>query len=149
MQPVTLCILPLYHIYALNVTMTSTLHIGGQLVMLPKFEPKSFINALEKYKPTFLHLAPPLLAFCADHEGVRPDALKHMHHVMCAAAPTGANLVKRFQKKVPGCLVKEGMYTIMYYIRYIFFKSRGRVKLCMKIETISHMTLKTCYLRFQ
>ena len=108
-QPVTLCILPLYHIYALNVTMTSTLHIGGQLVMLPKFEPKSFINALEKYKPTFLHLAPPLLAFCADHEGVRPDALKHMHHVMCAAAPTGANLVKRFQKKVPGCLVKEGM----------------------------------------
>ena len=107
-QPVTLCILPLYHIYALNVTMTSTLHIGGQLVMLPKFEPKSFINALEKYKPTFLHLAPPLLAFCADHEGVRPDALKHMHHVMCAAAPTGANLVKRFQKKVPGCLVKEG-----------------------------------------
>ena len=108
MQPVTLCILPLYHIYALNVTMTSTLHLGGQLVMLPKFEPKSFINALEKYKPTFLHLAPPLLAFCADHEGVRPDALKHMHHVMCAAAPTGANLVKRFQKKVPGCLVKEG-----------------------------------------
>ena len=109
-QPVTLCILPLYHIYALNVTMTSTLHIGGQLVMLPKFEPKSFINALEKYKPTFLHLAPPLLAFCADHEGVRPDALKQMHHVMTAAAPTGATLVKRFQKKVPGCLVKEGTY---------------------------------------
>ena len=82
--------------------------------MLPKFDPKSFINALEKYKPTFLHLAPPLLAFCADHEGVRPDALKQMHHVMTAAAPTGATLVKRFQKKVPGCLVKEG--TLSAYI---------------------------------
>ena len=55
-QPVTLCILPLYHIYALNVTMTSALHCGGQLVMLPKFDPKTFINALEEYKPTYLHL---------------------------------------------------------------------------------------------
>ena len=43
-QPVTLCILPLYHIYALNVTMTPTLWSGGQLVMLPKFDPKTFIH---------------------------------------------------------------------------------------------------------
>ena len=93
-QPVTLCILPLYHIYALNVTMTSTLVCGGQLVMLPKFEPKTFIHALEKYEPSFLHLAPPLLAFCADHPGVRPEALSKLHHIMTGAAPTG---------KVPNC----------------------------------------------
>ena len=55
-------------------------------------------------------LAPPLLAFCTDHDGVKPDALKKIHHVMVAAAPTGPTLVRRFQKKAPQCLVKEGKY---------------------------------------
>ena len=81
-QPVTLCILPLYHIYALNVTMTPTLWSGGQLVMLPKFDPKTFIHALETYKPNFLHLAPPLLAFCADNAGVKVESLERLHHIM-------------------------------------------------------------------
>ena len=107
-QPVTLCILPLYHIYALNVTMTPTLWSGGQLVMLPKFEPKTFIQALEQYKPNFLHLAPPLLAFCADNAGVRPESLERLHHIMTAAAPTGPTLLRRFKKKAPSVILKEG-----------------------------------------
>ena len=104
----TLCILPLYHIYALNVTMTPTLWCGGQLVMLPKFDPQTFIHALEKYKPNFLHLAPPLLAFCADNSGVKAEALHRLHHVMVAAAPTGPTLLRRFKEKAPSVYVKEG-----------------------------------------
>jgi len=107
-QPVTLCILPLYHIYALNVTMTPTLWSGGQLVMLPKFDPKTFIHALETYKPTFLHLAPPLLAFCADNAGVKAESLERLHHIMTAAAPSGPTLLRRFKKKAPSVILKEG-----------------------------------------
>ena len=81
-QPVTLCVLPLYHIYALNVTMGATMYCGGKIVMLPKFEPKSFIEALETYKPTFLHLAPPLLAFCADHDGVTPEMFSRVNYML-------------------------------------------------------------------
>ena len=88
--------------------MTASLVSGGQLVMLPKFEPKTFIHALEKYEPSFLHLAPPLLAFCADHPGVRPEALAKLHHIMTAAAPTGPTLLRRFKEKAPSVIVKEG-----------------------------------------
>jgi acyl-CoA synthetase (AMP-forming)/AMP-acid ligase II len=49
-QPVTICVLPLYHIYALNVTMGPGLWAGGQIVCLPKFDPKSFVKAMEVYK---------------------------------------------------------------------------------------------------
>ena len=76
--------------------------------MLPKFEPKTFIHALEKYQPSFLHLAPPLLAFCADHPGVRPEALTKLHHIMTAAAPTGPALIRRFKEKAPDVIIKEG-----------------------------------------
>ena len=44
---------------------------------------------METYKPTFLHLAPPLLAFCADNAGVKAESLERLHHIMTAAAPTG------------------------------------------------------------
>jgi acyl-CoA synthetase (AMP-forming)/AMP-acid ligase II len=77
--------------------------------MLPKFEPKSFINALEKFKPTFLHLAPPLLAFCADHDGVTREALQSIHHVLTGAAPTGPTLLQRLKEKAPNVIVKEGL----------------------------------------
>lgn len=46
----TLCVLPLYHIYAMNVTMLPFLHTGSKVVFMPKFESTSFVNALRKYK---------------------------------------------------------------------------------------------------
>ena len=49
-QQTLMCLLPLFHIYSMNVTMSPTLKTGGKLVMLPKFEPKSFIKMLEDHK---------------------------------------------------------------------------------------------------
>ena len=49
-QPTTLCVLPLYHIYALNVTMGPCLWAGGKIVCIPKFDPKAFMDALLQYK---------------------------------------------------------------------------------------------------
>ena len=45
-----MCLLPLFHIYAMNVTMSTALRTGGKLIMLPKFEPKTYIKVLEDYK---------------------------------------------------------------------------------------------------
>ena len=49
-QPVTLCVLPMFHVYGLNIVNMPFLHAGGKLVSLPGFEPRTFINALEEYK---------------------------------------------------------------------------------------------------
>ena len=47
---VTVCILPMFHIFAMNVTIGPVLYNGGKMVVLPKFEPQTFLAALEKYK---------------------------------------------------------------------------------------------------
>jgi acyl-CoA synthetase (AMP-forming)/AMP-acid ligase II len=49
-QPVTLSVLPMFHVYGLNIVNMPFLHAGGKLVSLPGFEPRTFINALEEYK---------------------------------------------------------------------------------------------------
>ena len=51
-QQTLICLLPLFHIYSMNVTMSPTLRTGGKLLMLPKFDPKSFIRVLEDHKVT-------------------------------------------------------------------------------------------------
>ena len=55
-REITVCILPMYHVFAMNVTMTCTLLAGGKMVTLSSFNPLTFLNALITYKPTFLHL---------------------------------------------------------------------------------------------
>ena len=62
-QNVALGVLPLYHIYAMNVAMGPCIRAGAKLVMLPKFDPQLWISSLEKYRPTHLNLAPPLVQF--------------------------------------------------------------------------------------
>ena len=41
---------PLYHVYGMNTTTLNLLAVGGSVITLPKFEPKSFVKALEKFK---------------------------------------------------------------------------------------------------
>ena len=44
---------PLYHVYGMNTTTLNLLAIGGTAITLPKFEPKTFVEALEKFKVIF------------------------------------------------------------------------------------------------
>jgi acyl-CoA synthetase (AMP-forming)/AMP-acid ligase II len=81
-QPKIICVLPMFHIFGLLVTSLPTLRAGGQVITIPKFESNLFANTLETFKPTFLHLVPPLVAFCASNEAVTPLHLESVEHIM-------------------------------------------------------------------
>jgi len=99
---------PLYHVFGMNTTTLNLLISGGTAITLPKFEPKSFIEALEKFKPTVLQLPPPLISFLADHPSIKPHHLESLRYVMVGAAPVGPSLEQRFRKKAPGIPLREG-----------------------------------------
>ena len=48
-QPRTVCVMPMFHAFV-NVAVLPTLRAGGQVITLPKFEPFSYVEALERYK---------------------------------------------------------------------------------------------------
>ena len=107
-REVTVCILPLYHVFAMNVTMTNTLLAGGKMVTLSSFNPLTFLNALITYKPTFLHLAPPLLVFLTMHAGVKPHHLESLRYILVGAAPVAPGMILRFKEKAPHVEFREG-----------------------------------------
>lgn len=107
-QPKTICVLPMFHAFGMGVTSLPTLHAGGQVITLPSFEPTSFLNAMEKYQPTFMHLAPPLVGFCASNPKVEQKHLESIKHIMVGAAPVGETLINEFKLKAPNVHFREG-----------------------------------------
>ena len=78
-------------------------------MILPGFDPTLFVKAMEEYKPTFLHLVPPLMGFLANHPLVTPDHLKSLRQINVGAAPIGPTLITQFYKKAPKYTIfKEG-----------------------------------------
>lgn len=106
-QSVLLCILPLYHIYAMNVAMGPALRTGAKLVMLPKFDSATFLSALSTYRPTNLHLAPPLLSFLASSSQVNRDHMESVKDIIVGAAPLGPALIEQFKEKFPDPTLRE------------------------------------------
>jgi len=104
----TLCVLPMFHIFAMNVTMSNMLLNGGKLVTLPSFDPAQFLAAMLEHRPTFLHVAPPLVGFLVAHPAVTPEHLASLRQIFCAAAPAGPALIEQWGRKAPGVRFREG-----------------------------------------
>ena len=63
------------------MTSMPTLRAGGQVMTIPKFKPDLFAKTLEKFRPTFLHLAPPLLEFLANDGRITSQHLDSVENV--------------------------------------------------------------------
>ena len=71
----------MYHIFAMNVTMSGFLYQHGTMVTVPGFEPGMFLQAMLDHRPTNLQLAPPLVQFLAAHPAVTADHLASLKTV--------------------------------------------------------------------
>ncbi len=109
-QPNTVCILPMFHMFALNVTCLPTLHAGGKIVTLPSFQSDTFVAAMQKHKPMFMHFAPPLVQFCVNNDAITQEHLGNLEYVNVAAAPVGEALASAFKAKAPNCFFREGKF---------------------------------------
>lgn len=94
-------LLPMYHIFAINIHLFKSLCLGAETSVLPSFEPKTLITALKKFKPTCFHLVPPLVDFLIS-EAVSEADLSSLNTVVSGAAPIGPNTVQRFKQKTGG-----------------------------------------------
>ncbi len=105
-QESTVAVLPFFHIYAMNTIMTLAMHLGAKIVTLPKFEPEAYMLALQKYKPTWLNLVPPLVSFLATHPKVQSSHLASVKNITGGAAPFGPALIEKFMEKASPNVIK-------------------------------------------
>ncbi|XP_011157991.1 probable 4-coumarate--CoA ligase 3 [Solenopsis invicta] len=98
-QEVIPAVLPIFHIYGMNVMVFPRLTFGGKIVTIPKFEPDMFVNVLEKSKATALFCVPPIVLFLTASPLVKKHHFEHMHMMISGAAPLAQTDVDRFYEK--------------------------------------------------
>ena len=95
-------LLPLYHIYGMTVLMCTALATQSQLVLLPKFEPETFVRTIEKYKVSMACVAPPVCLFLAKHPVVDTADLSSLKFIYSGAAPLDALQEKAVVNRLGG-----------------------------------------------
>ncbi|WP_369221269.1 class I adenylate-forming enzyme family protein [Streptomyces sp. R39] len=102
-----LLVLPLFHVNAICVSFLSSLLAGGQLTVLERFAPLPFLEAVERYRPTYFAAVPTIYARLAELPAdVAPDT-SSLRFAICGAAPASKELLERCEERF-GFLIVEG-----------------------------------------
>lgn len=109
-ETVVLGLLPLFHVFGSLVLISTIANLSGKVVMLPKFEEKSFLRCFEKYQCTAAFLVPPLLVFLAKNEHVDQYDLSSLRLIICGAAPISKELEQSVKDRLKTNLAIKQLY---------------------------------------
>ncbi|XP_069685518.1 uncharacterized protein [Periplaneta americana] len=107
-QDICPVIMPFFHIYGMTVLLLAKMLHGVKMVTLPRFEPTSFFNLLDKHEVRFMNIAPPLVLFLATHPGLQKRHIRALKYVSCGAAPLPRTDIHRFLERAPRVSFMQG-----------------------------------------
>ncbi|KAL9952228.1 hypothetical protein ACROYT_G039450 [Oculina patagonica] len=108
-EPTVLNVLPFYHAYGLTLISGANLYLGYKVVVLQRFEPHTFLKAIQDYKVMMAPLVPPLVLFLAKHPMVDKYDLSSLMILSSGAAPLARDLEIGVGKRLPSLvLVRQG-----------------------------------------
>jgi long-chain acyl-CoA synthetase len=106
-RDVALCVLPLFHIYGLNVVAGLAVEVGAKLVMFERFDPAKAIEAIRTEGVTVLAAAPPAyVAWVGSPVGSRED-FASVRVAISGAAPLSKETLAAFRERF-GVEIWEG-----------------------------------------
>ena len=100
-------VLPFFHIYGLTALVNLALAQHATLVVVPRFELRSFLEHHQKYNVTFTLIAPPIAVVLAKHPMVDDFDLSSLRALFSGAASLDADLALAVEKRL-GLHVQQG-----------------------------------------
>ncbi|MFZ3343135.1 MAG: AMP-binding protein [Terriglobales bacterium] len=105
---VTLCFLPLYHIYGLTVGLTLSLTLGATLVLMPRFDVQKLCNLAVQEGVTFVPMVPPAINALCQFAAAGGFPKNHrLRWIKSGAAPLAPELARRLTE-LTGIAVNQG-----------------------------------------
>lgn len=100
-------VLPFFHVFANATVLNRTISNGGEIVMLPRFEAKAALAAVNRAKCTALPGVPTMYQALLDCPDINRTDFSSLRACISGGAPLAAELKERFEK-VTGAVVIEG-----------------------------------------
>ena len=104
---VTFAVLPMFHIFGLNVVLGVSLACGSRLLLVERFDPISAIEAIEKHGVTVLTGPPTMWSALASMPGLPGDCFASIRLAVSGAARLGEETAQALQKRF-GLELSEG-----------------------------------------
>jgi long-chain acyl-CoA synthetase len=102
-----LCVLPLFHVFAMTVVMNTGISQGAELILQPRFRVDSVLKAIHKRQPTLLPGVPTLYAALIAYKQLGKYDLSSLKFCLSGGAPLPMQLKREFEA-LTGCKLVEG-----------------------------------------
>lgn len=103
---VALAALPFFHVYGLTTLMNFVVHLGGTMVLQPRFDPKETLKLIQKYRPSIFPGAPTMYVGINHTPGVERYRLDSIEACISGAAPLPVEVQQTFERLTGGRLVE-------------------------------------------
>jgi long-chain acyl-CoA synthetase len=103
----SLLILPLFHVNGIVVGTLTPLLAGGRVTVAGRFSPKTFVELLERIRPTYFSAVPAIYAMLTSIPEAETADTSSLRLAVCGAAPMPAELIARVED-VLGVALVEG-----------------------------------------
>jgi len=106
-QDIMVCALPFFHVYAMTVCMNCSVYVGMPMLIVPRFDPPSLLEQIQKVKPTLFPAVPTMYVAISQLLPVGSTALASLRICNSGGAPMPEQVLAEFER-VSGALVLEG-----------------------------------------
>ncbi|KAK2425768.1 4-coumarate--CoA ligase [Trifolium repens] len=107
-EDVLLCVLPLFHIFALSTVLLCALRAGSAVLLIQKYEIGTLLGLIQKHKVTVAMVVPPLVLALAKNPIVAEFDLSSIRLVLSGAAPLGEELEEMLRNRIPQAVLGQG-----------------------------------------
>jgi long-chain acyl-CoA synthetase len=96
---VSLGVLPLFHIFGLNVLLGLSLYAGASVVLVERFDPASALDSIRDHGITLIAGAPPMFSAWAGVNGADAGAMASVRLIVSGAAPLYPDVADAFERR--------------------------------------------------
>ncbi|KAF9191678.1 putative fatty-acid--CoA ligase FadD10 [Haplosporangium sp. Z 27] len=105
---ITLAVLPMYHIYGIQLHLLSGIHNVVTSVVMEKFTPQDFLKTIQEHRIVSLNLVPPQILMLVKAPFVDQYDLSSIRYIISGAAPCSRELSLALVKKFPHISFRQG-----------------------------------------
>jgi len=99
--------LPLFHVFANTCVLNRTVYAGGEMILLPRFDAKQVMSAIERTKATALPGVPTMYQALLDNPAINHTDFASLRVCISGGAPLPLAVKQKFEM-VTGSVVCEG-----------------------------------------
>ncbi|UTR15547.1 long-chain-fatty-acid--CoA ligase [Salipaludibacillus sp. LMS25] len=105
-EEVVLAALPFFHVYGMTTVMNLSIRMAFKMIIIPKFDAKGILKAIEKHKVTLYPGAPTMYIGLLNHPNIKTFNLSSIKACISGSAPLPLEVQTRFEEVTNGRLVE-------------------------------------------